>query len=192
VTAQGSVGSVSHTPLVFGGGTTTAGPVPGETSIRQNGLVPGRVIARADGSLVLPGATGVVEHAERGVTNAIYEAAVAAVTPVFALDPSFGGEARPPTIAVRMAPERPGAAIDVSARTSGPGLCLLRVTAGARLVARSTTAIFQAGAQHLRAPLTAAGRRALRGAHGVPVTVTATFRDLMGAQARARAAETLR
>ena len=76
--------------------------------VRQNAFVPGRALARADGSLVLPGATGVVEHTDRGPTNSLSEAAVAATTPAFALDPAFGGAARPPTIAVRVAPERLG------------------------------------------------------------------------------------
>ena len=101
----------------------------GEASLRQNAFVPGHALARADGSLVLPGATSVVEHTDRGLTHAISEAAVAATTPAFALDPAFGGAARPPTISVRLAPGRLTNPIAVSARTSGPGLCLLRVTA---------------------------------------------------------------
>ena len=192
MTATGIVASAADVPLVFGGGTTSAGPVRDEASVRQNAFVPGRALARADGSLVIPGATGVVEHTDRGPSNSLYEAAVAATTPAFALDTSFGGEAQPPTIAVRVAPERLATAVGVTARTSGPGLCLLRVTAGGRVVARSTVAVFAAGPQQLRARLTSTGRRALRGAHGVPVTVTATFRDLVGAQASARAAGTLR
>ena len=88
--------------------------------MRQNAFVPGRALARADGSLVIPGATGVVEHTDRGPSNSLYEAAVAATTPAFALDTSFGGEAQPPTIAVRVAPERLATAVGVTARTSGP------------------------------------------------------------------------
>ncbi len=192
VTARGSVDSVAEVPLVFGGGTTSAGPAPDRASVRQNAFVPGRALARAGGSLVIPGATGVVEHTDRGPSNSLYEAAVAATTPAFALDPSFGGEAPPPTLAVRVAPERLATAVGVTVRTSGPGLCLLRVTAGGRVVARSTVAVFAAGPQRLRARLTSIGRRALLGAHGVLVTVTATFRDLVEAQASARAAGTLR
>jgi hypothetical protein len=52
--------------------------------------------------------------------------------------------------------------------------------------------VFAAGQQRLRALLTTVGRRYLRHAHRVPVTVTATFRDLVGAQATARATGTLR
>ena len=188
-TAGRIVGSVAHAPLVFGGGTTTTGPMRGETSLRQNAFVPGHALARADGSLVLPGATSVVEHTDRGLTHAISEAAVAATTPAFALDPAFGGAARPPTISVRLAPGRLTNPIAVTARTSGPGLCLLRVRARGRVIARSTTAVFAAGDHPLQARLTTTGRRA---PHGAPVTVTATFRDLVGAQASARAAGTLR
>jgi uncharacterized delta-60 repeat protein len=192
VTSKGTVASAADVPLVFGGGATSAGPVADETSVRQDGFVPGRVLARADGSVLLPGAVGVIQRTARDFADGIYEAAVAAVTPALALDPSFGGRARPPTIAVRLAPERQATAVGVIARTSGPGLCLLRARAGGRVVARSTVAIFTAGPQRLRARLTSTGRRALRGAHGVPVMVTATFRDLVGGQASARAAGTLR
>ena len=107
-------------PLVFGGGTTSASPVRDETPLHQNAFVPGRALARADGSLVLPGATSVVEHTDRGPSNGLYEAAVAATTPTFALDPSFGGEARPPTISVRVAPERLATAVGVPRGLRGP------------------------------------------------------------------------
>ena len=68
-TAGRIVASAADVPLVFGGGTTTAGPMRDETSVRQNAFVPGRALARADGSLVIPGATGVVEHTDRGPSN---------------------------------------------------------------------------------------------------------------------------
>ena len=81
----------------------------------------------------------------------------------------------------------------MTARASGPGLCLLRVRAGGRIIARSTAPVFAAGRQRLPAPLTTAGRRYLRRhRHHVRVTITAAFRDLVGASAQASAAGTLR
>jgi hypothetical protein len=80
----------------------------------------------------------------------------------------------------------------VTATTSGPGLCLLQVKAGRRVVARSLAPAFKRGRQRLRALLTVSGRRRLRHAHRLHVTVTATFRDLVGARARASARAVLR
>ena len=188
-TAGRIVGSVAHAPLVFGGGTTTTGPMRGETSLRQNAFVPGHALARADGSLCsrAPPASS---------------STPTGVSPTPSPRPPWRRR-RPHSPWTRPSVARPGRRrsrfawrpggctnpIAVTARTSGPGLCLLRVRAGGRVVARSTIAVFAAGAQPLQARLTTTGRRA---PHGAPVTVTATFRDLVGAQASARAAGTLR
>jgi uncharacterized delta-60 repeat protein len=202
VSAAGVVASVANVAIPFGGGQATAFAVhraPFVTSLQQNGFFPGRPVARADGSLVLPGAIAVVQYTGEGAGYGIDQAAVAAVTPAFALDPSFGGPARLATVSVHVARQRATSAADVrllrvavSARTSGPGLCRLRVNVGRRVIAHSTAPVFAAGPQRLRALLTTVGRRYLRHAHRVPVTVTATFRDLVGAQATARATGTLR
>jgi uncharacterized delta-60 repeat protein len=203
VTGGGVVASATDVPIAFGGGNATvfaAHREPTVIALGQTGFSPGRAIAREDGSLVLPGAIGVVQYTGEGVGYEIDQAAVAAVTPAFALDPSFGGPAQPAEISVRVARQRASTATDVrllrvavGARASGPGLCLLRVTAGGRVIARSTAPVFSTGPQRLRALLTTAGRRYLRRhAHHVRVTVTATFRDLVGARASARALGTLR
>lgn len=73
----------------------------------------------------------------------------------------------------------------VEATASAPGLAQLRVTAGRTVVARSTAAVFVAGRQRLAAYLTRAGRRRLRSARGVRVTVMASFRDVVGERATA-------
>jgi hypothetical protein len=188
--------------IPFGGGLATVFTVhraPTVTSLTQTGFFPGRAFARADGSIVLPGAIGVVQYTGEGAGYEIDQAAVAAVTTGFALDGSFGGAARPAVISVRVPRQRATSAVNVhllriviSARTSGPGLCRLRVKAGHRVIAHSTAAVFTAGPQRLPALLTRTGRLYLRHAHRIPVTVTATFRDLVGARASARATGTLR
>jgi hypothetical protein len=202
VSPAGIVASVANVAIPFGGGQASVFAVhraPLVTSLRQTGFFPGRALARADGSLVLPGATAVVQYTGEGAGYEIDQAAVAAVTPAFVLDPSFGGPARPATVSVHVARQRATSATDVrllrvavSVRTPGPGLCRLRVKVGRRVIAHSTAPVFAAGQQRLRALLTTVGRRYLRHAHRVPVTVTATFRDLVGAQATARATGTLR
>ena len=80
----------------------------------------------------------------------------------------------------------------MNATTSGPGLALLRVRAGARIIARSTAPVFASGRQRLRALLTVTGRSYLRHTHHVRVRVTATFRDLVGERATATARGMLR
>jgi uncharacterized delta-60 repeat protein len=203
ITAAGIVAGARDVPIPFGGGrasTFAAHRDPLVASLGQSGFVAGRPFARTDGSVVLPGAIGVVQYTGEGVGEEIDQAAVAAVTPSFLLDRSFGGPAWAATFSVRVARQRAASAtradvlgVAVSARASGPGLCLLRVRAGGRLIARSTAPVFSAGRQRLSALLTIAGRRYLRGhRHHVPVTVTAAFRDLVGASAQASAAGTLR
>lgn len=71
----------------------------------------------------------------------------------------------------------------MEATTSGPGLALLTVRSGRRVLARSTAPVLRAGRQRLPALLTVTGRRLLPHAHGVRVTVTARFRDLVGREA---------
>jgi hypothetical protein len=117
----------------------------------------------------------------------------------FTLNRSFGGTLHRAAISIRVPRQRASSAanvhllrVAVSVRTSGPGLCLLRVKVGNRVIARSIAPVLSTGPQRLRALLTTVGRRYLRHAHRVRVTVTATFRDLVRAQASARATGTLR
>ncbi len=188
--------------IPFGGGLASVFAVhrePTVMSLSQSDFFPDRALVRDDGSVVLPGAVGVVHYTGEGAGYEIDRAAVAAVTPDFVLDRSLGGPPRPATIAVRVARQRASTAtnvrllrVAVSARTSGPGLCLLRVKAGGRVIARSTAPVFSTGPQRLRALLTTAGRRYVRHAHHVRVSVAASFRDLVGIEARAHATGTLR
>jgi uncharacterized delta-60 repeat protein len=203
VTSQGAVEAAKVVPIGFAGGLATvfaAHREPTVTPLDQSDFRPGRPFARADGSVVLPGAVGVVQYTGEGVGFEADRAAVAAVTSTFDLDPSFGGPARRARIAVRVTRQRAASAtnarllrIAVSARASGPGLCLLRVKAGGRVIAHSTAPVYASGPQRLPALLTTAGRRYLRShRHRVRVTVTATFRDLVGSRASATAIGTLR
>jgi uncharacterized delta-60 repeat protein len=201
VTPGGVVAAAADVSIPFGGGLATVfavhrAPIVG--SVNQTDFFPGRPFARADGSLVLPGALGVVQYTGEGAGYEIDQAAVAALTPSFTLDRSFGGPAPPATISIRVPHQRASTdanvrllRVVVNARTSGPGLCLLRVTAGHRVIAHSTAPVFSAGQQRLRALLTKVGRRYLRHAHRVRVTITATFRDLLASDANAHAKGTL-
>jgi len=137
---------------------------------------------------------GIIQYTGEGDGYELEQAAVAAITPALALDPSFGGPALPARLSLRIPRQRASAAtsarllrIAVMADASGPGLCLVRVKAGGRVVAHSVAPVFSMGRQRLRALLTATGRRTLRHAHNVRITVTATFRDLVGSETKATA-----
>jgi uncharacterized delta-60 repeat protein len=169
------------------------------TPLAQTGYRPGRAIMRGDGSVVVPGGVGVIQYTGEGAGYLHEEEAALGLTPALALDPAFGGPATPARIGLEVPAQRAASdaatkllRVAVDATTSGPGLAVLRVTAGGRVVATSTAPVLRTGHQRLRALLTVAARRSLRHAHRVRVTVTATFRDLVGRQATARARGVLR
>jgi len=169
------------------------------TPLVQNSFRAGHAIVRPDGSLIVPGAVAAIQYTGEGEGFLSDAAAIVALTPSFELDPAFGGTARPARIAVRVPRQRAVTTADrrllriaVTATTSGPGLCLLEARAGRRVVARSTAPVYATGTQRLPALLTLTGRRVLPHARHVRVTVTARFRDLIGAEASARATGVLR
>jgi uncharacterized delta-60 repeat protein len=202
ITSDGKVANTKLVPIPFGGGLATVFArmrAPRVTSLDQSGYRPGRALLRADGSVVLPGAVGVIQYTGEGAGYMAEQAAIAALTPSFGLDPSFGGPVRPARISIRVPRQRARLTthrnllrVAVTATTSGPGLCLLEVKAGRTVVARSTAPVFRSGTQRLRALLTPTGRRKLRNARNVRVTVTAKFRDFVRSTATARARGTLR
>jgi hypothetical protein len=189
-------------PLPFGGGIATtfaAHRAPRVTTLDQTGFRAGRAFLRADGSLLVPGAVDVVEYTGEGVGFHSDLGAAAAITGSLRLDPSFGGAARPARISLTVPRQRAARdasrrvlRVAIAARASGPGLCLLEVRAGRRVIARSTAPVYVAGRQRLRALLTLYGRRRLRHAHHLRVSVRASFRDVLGARTRASARGVLR
>jgi len=202
VSANGHIVLSRRVTLPFGGGLASVfarlRPVT-LTPLAQSGFREGTPIARPDGTLLVPGGIGVIQYTGEGEGFMHEEGAAAVLSSGFALDPSFGGPRTPASIAIRVPAQR--AAIDTStnvlriavdATTSSPGLAILEARAGKRVIAHSTAPVLRAGHQRLRALLTWSGRPYLRRAHGVHVTVTAQFRDLVGEQASATARGTLR
>ena len=198
----GGVTTAAVTPP-FGGGLASVFAAirePQPMSLAQSGFRPGRAVVRPDGSVVVPGALGVIRYTGEGMGVGLEQAAVVSLTAgTFALDPAFGGPPTPATIGIRVPPQR--AAVDatrrvlrvaVDADVSGPGLALLTVASRGRIVARSTAPVYGPGPQRLPAYLTKLGRRALRAARNVPVTVRADFRNLVGRTATARSRGRLR
>ena len=118
LTAAGVVASAADVSIPFGDGLASVFAVrrePTVMSLSQSDFFPGRALVRGDGSVVLPGAVGVVQYTGEGAGYEVDRAGVAAVTPDFVLDPSFGGPARPATIAVRVARQRASTATNVRA-----------------------------------------------------------------------------
>jgi uncharacterized delta-60 repeat protein len=189
VRPDGVLGRVARVTIGFGGGYATFGRGGDPISpLRQSGFFPGRPFMRPDGSIVVPGAISVVQPTGEGAGHEVDRAAAVALTPSFALDASFGGPASPARLRARIPSQRVVTArrhheIAVTTTTSGVGLCRLRVRAGRRLIADSTAPVFTAGRQTLRARTTEAAGRTLRHARHLDITVTATFRDLMGSTA---------
>jgi hypothetical protein len=203
VAADGTVTTDATVRLPFGGGVATRRTVhraPVVTPLAQTGFRAGHVVLRPDGSLLVPGAVGVIQYTAEGEGFEVDEAAVAAIAPsLTALDPAFGGAAMPARVRIGVPAQRATSAasprllrIAITATTSGPGLARLTVRWRGVVVARSTAPVYATGGQRLAAYLTLAGRRALRSAHHVRITVTATFRDLAGEQARSTTRATLR
>jgi hypothetical protein len=200
LTPTGAVGAQADVPVPFGGGLSSVFVhlrAPKAMPLSQSGFHAARAFARPDGGVVLPGAVAVIQYTGEGAGYETEQAAVASVTPAFAVDSAFGGPAQPAKIRVRLTKQR--ATVDakrlrvsITATTSSPGLALLTVKAGKRTIARSTAPVFASGTQRLPALLTLTGRRALKHAHRLRVTVTASFRDLMGSRASARTRGTLR
>jgi uncharacterized delta-60 repeat protein len=203
ISPTGAVTKSADVPVRFGGGLASVYThirAPKATSLDgQSGFHAGRAFARPDGGVVLPGAVGVVEYTGEGAGYEIERAGVAAITPDLALDPTFGGPLTPAKFSVSVPGQR--AALDASKRllrvslvvkSSGPGLALLTVKSGKTVLARSTAPVYFTGTQRVRAFLTLTGRRVLKRAHHVRVSVSASFRSLVGANATARARGTLR
>ena len=197
VSPAGDVGAPLVIRVPFAGGLASVAahirPVA-VMPLEQSRYGAGRPVLRPDGSLFVPGSVAVTQYTGEGTGFGHYEVAAASLTPALTLDPAFGGPARPARIAIsvpaqraRTDGQRRSFRVAVQATASGPGLALLTVRSGARVLARSTAPVLHAGRQRLAALLTVSGRRLLPHAHGVRVTVTAGFRDLVGQEARATA-----
>jgi uncharacterized delta-60 repeat protein len=190
----------------FGGGYGTFRAVirlPIVGTVRQNGFTGGTVRMRPDGGLIVGGSAAVIQYTGEGEGYLHEEVAVAAYRPDLTPDPAFGAIARdparlrlsvPPQRLATIATRRAGRAIRVLANTSGPGLADVRVSARGRLVAHTIAPVMRAGSgQRLSVYFTKAGRALLRAGRGpVRVTVTATFRNLVRADATASATGVLR
>jgi hypothetical protein len=190
------------TVITYGSGASMTIPVPFSGGVAgfglgQEGFVPGRPFARADGSVVLPGGVAVLSYTGDRQGDMHQEQAVLSLVPDQGLDPAFGGPRRAASLSLSIPPRSVAGtvrtwALPVDVVASGLGLAQVTVRARGRVVGVTTAPVFQFGAWTVRVPLTAGGRRALAGRHRVRVSVSAAFQDLVGAGATADGARTLK
>jgi uncharacterized delta-60 repeat protein len=177
--------------LGFGGGDLNR---RGEGRLYQNTFDPssvGAVAQRADGSLVLAGEVHVGAYNGEGSGRFISRPAVAALTTGFALDPSFGAS-ETLRLSARVRTQRAKlSGVSVSLRSSQPGLAAVSLRAAGHTIARGIVPLFIAGAQQVKAPFTAYGKRLLARHRRIRVRVTVSARDLAGNTAQAVGAGTV-
>jgi hypothetical protein len=184
---DGEHGSTASVDPGVGGGFVSAHQItrigPG---LDQDAFVPGSLVQRPDGSLVLAGGVRIVRYGSdgRGFSTGLF--AGLALTPALGLDRTFGGSPAPASFQVRVPAQR--AATDARRRrilvrvtASGPGLALLRMRDDRRRVlAQSLHPVFAAGkGSAVQVALTTLGSRVLGQGRSVRVSVGHAFRDVL-------------
>lgn len=192
---QIAAGQGATLDLPFGGGgssfLTSAGPHP-IPSLVQNTFDGDTLLPRAGGSYLVVGGVHVSQPTGEGTGYSIGQFAAVALTPSFAIDPSFGGPAQALRLGVALARQRATTArtrhgITVLLGSSAVGLARVKVSHGGRAIANSLLPVFTTAARRLPVQLTAYGETYLRHHRNLHVTVTAVGRDLLTNTTTARA-----
>ena len=192
ISAAGALGPRAGISPAFGGGLAAS-----RLGVEQNSFR-GKLVQRPDGSHLAVGAVSVVRYTGEGEGFSAGLVAVAALSPSFAPDTSFGGPRQPASARVRVPRQRARSDVSldrvlVRVTASGPGLVQLRVRDGRRrTLAQAVEPVFAAGTTSLRVRLTATGRRLLRGARNKRVLVGHDFRDVLTGRDRGVVAARLR
>lgn len=176
----------------FGGGlaaSSRARRLSADALRPLDSFAPAELLRRPDGSFLAVGGARIVRYTGEGDGFSSGFFAVAGYTPILTLDPAFGGPQAPARLIVRVARQRARTSarlgrVLVRATASGPGLALLRVRDGRRrILAETYEPVYAGGPVTVRIPLTATGRRLLRGG-GLRVQAGSAFRDLLTARHR--------
>jgi len=107
---SGAVAESHDLDLQFGGGGSSHLPTVHPRQVRsvfQSSFFARRLLRRADGSYLVPGAVMVSRPTGEGTGFSIGRFAVAALTPSFAPDLTFGGPATLPKLSIRLLRQRP-------------------------------------------------------------------------------------
>jgi uncharacterized delta-60 repeat protein len=205
IAANGAVGPPPGEPaglsfdLPFGGGNADL-----VTTIHASPLLPldqntfnGNLIQRPDGSYVLVGGVDVSAATGEGEGRSINDLAVAALTPSFAPDTSFGGPVTMLRATVAVPPQRASTArarhgIRVVLRVSAPGLARVVIKASGRVVAHSVVPVFGTAPTTLPVELTSFGSRWLKGHPRSRLTLAVKARDLLTTTTTSTASGALR
>jgi uncharacterized delta-60 repeat protein len=153
-------------------------------SLRQNSFFGGRLVPRADGSYLVPGAVRVSQPTGEGTGFSIGRFAAAALTPSLRLDTTFGGPATTLRLSARLARQRARTAHDrhgirIVLKASAVGLARVTITHGGRTIAQSLLPVFTTKSRTLPVELTHFGNAYLRRHRDVRVSIAATAGELL-------------
>jgi uncharacterized delta-60 repeat protein len=170
--------------LPFGGGGSSYPRPRSLPSLAQNSFTGNLLVPRPDGSYVVAGGVGVHQPTGHDGELSIGRFALAALTPAFTLDTSFGAPATPLRLGIRLVGQRARTArgahgIRVVVSSSAVGLARVKVLHDGRAIARSVLPVFKTTSHSLPVALTRYGDSYLARHRNVPVTVKATGRDLL-------------
>jgi uncharacterized delta-60 repeat protein len=173
------VGATSAVRIAFDGSSTGTGDPTGAFLGGRSGALPpaaavhvrylrGTPIVRADGSVLVPGAVGVLGGGRLHEEEAAYS-----LTRELTADRAFGGRAMAPTVRLTVRVQRAGARIAATLGASAPGVAIVKARHGTRLLGSVSVPVFAAGRQSVRIALERAPRT------GTRVTVSVELRDLL-------------
>lgn len=170
-------------PLLGGGFASFGGSTRTGAGADQGSFTPQAAVQRANGSIVLAGGVKVTRYTGEGDGSSTALFAAVSLTPELGQDRSFGGEPSRARFGLRVARQRARSSarlrrILLRFRASGPGLVLVRVRDGRRILAQQVVPIYASGSSTVRLPLTKFGRSVLRSG-GRRVNVGYRFVDVV-------------
>ncbi|HEX3873208.1 MAG TPA: hypothetical protein VHW26_03605 [Solirubrobacteraceae bacterium] len=185
--------------IPFGGGSSSIpanGVIVALPALYQN-TFSGALVQRLDGSFLVVGGVSVTQEVGQDAFKTTDDLAVAALSPSFAPDASFGGPASPLHVTLAIPGQRASTArkahgIRVRLDASAPGLARVVIKAYGRVVAQSVLPVFAAGPVTVPVELTTYGANWLLHHPRSRLKATVKARDLLTSGASAGASAALR
>jgi uncharacterized delta-60 repeat protein len=188
--------SISATlELSFGGGASSYHGPPFSTKIPpiENSISfhSPPLLQRADGSYLAVGTVGIFEPTRNYgafdnfyVGDYFYDFAAAAFTPTFAPDPSFGTTPKPPRVTLTLPAQQTTTdlsqdSIDLALHASFQGLVDITISDRPGVIAQTAYPQLHPGTHRVPIQLTRLGKRDLNTHQTIPITITASARDLL-------------
>jgi len=149
------------------------------------------LLQRADGSYLAVGNVGIFEPTRNYgafdnfyVGDYFYDFAAAAFTPTFAPDPSFGTTPKPPRVTLTLPAQQTTTdlsqdSIDLALHASFQGLVDITISDRHGVIAQTAYPQLHPGTHRVPIQLTRLGKRDLNTHQTIPITITASARDLL-------------